>query len=250
MGTLTRVGDPARLMTLLWNPPAREGRAGLSVTAITAAAVSLADAQGLPALTMRRVAEQLSTGTMSLYTHVPGKPELIELMIDSVAGRVYADSALPESQGDWRGGLTWIADRNWRSHLAHPWTVEVVPGRPVLGPGVTGKYEAELGALEGIGLSDVEMDLALGVLLGMVEAAARWQIGLDRVRAESGVGDERWWEQVAPLLAQAISDRDYPLGTRVGTASSQHYHAAGDPTLQLRFGVQRLSDGIEQMLAR
>lgn len=247
----TRVEDPARLLTLLtllWSPPERAARSGLTVPAITAAAVALADADGLAAVTMRRVAEALGTGTMSLYTHVPGKPELVELMVDHAADRVYAEGDRPDEVADWRAGVRRVAEANWSHHLRHPWTVEVTPGRPVLGPGVCGKYETELAPFDGIGLSDVEMDLALSALLGLVESSARWQIGLDRTRAESGVGDPGWWEQVGPVLAQAMQGREYPLGARVGTAAGEQYQSAGDPQAQLRFGVECFVAGVEQLL--
>ena len=63
---------------------------------------------------MRMVAEQLKVGTMSLYTHVPGKGELTDLMFDSVYGDLYADVDEPARQsGGWRGALEFIAQRNW-----------------------------------------------------------------------------------------------------------------------------------------
>src|ERR687893_1769658 len=84
----TGTGDPARSIALLWREPGRAGRSGLGVDGIVAAAIELADAEGLGALTMRRVAERLGVGTMSLYTHVPAKGELLDLMLDTVLGEV------------------------------------------------------------------------------------------------------------------------------------------------------------------
>lgn len=211
---------------------------------ITAAAIELADIDGLEAVTMRQVAQRLGVGTMSLYGHLPGKPELVELMSDRAAGLVYAGGGLPADQGDWRAGIRHIAERNWEHQLRHRWTAEVIPGRPVLGPGMTAKYDAELAPLDGIGLSDIQMDLMLGHLLGLVKSIGRWQIGLDRVRAESGLGDASWWEQIGPLLGQAMAGHQFPLADRVGSAAGEHYQAAGAPLEQLHFGVDRLIDGI------
>lgn len=243
------VTDPAALIAHLWNPAAAgPGRTGLTVARVTAAAVGLADAEGLDALTMRRVADILGVGTMSLYGHVIGKPELVELMCDAVAGQVYPQDDRPGERADWRDGIRQIVECNWRHQLAHRWLAELGPGRPVLGPGATGKYEIELAPLDGIGLTEVQMDLALGNLLGLVESAARWQIGLDRVRAESGLGDAGWWDQVGPLLAHAMSGHDFPLAGRVGSVAGQHYQAAGAPQEQLQFGVDRLIDGIAGLI--
>ncbi|MET0865814.1 MAG: helix-turn-helix domain-containing protein, partial [Nakamurella sp.] len=86
-------GDPARSLALLWGAQDRPGRSGLTVRAIVGAAVELADAGGIDAVSMRSIADNLGVGTMSLYTHVPGKPALIELMIDTVSGQVYADGS-------------------------------------------------------------------------------------------------------------------------------------------------------------
>ena len=71
-------GDPARSLALLWRTSERTSRKGkpdLNVDRIVRAAIEVADAEGLQALSMRRVAERLGVGTMSLYTYVPGKPE-------------------------------------------------------------------------------------------------------------------------------------------------------------------------------
>ena len=113
--------DPGRTLALLWGPQDRPGRSGLTVRAILDAAIGLADAEGIDALSMRAIAERLGAGTMSLYTHVPGKPALIELMIDTVAGQVYSDIDEPSSRpGGWRAALAFIADRNWDLYLRHP----------------------------------------------------------------------------------------------------------------------------------
>src|SRR6266540_1253229 len=105
-------GDPARSIALLWRTrerPTRGGRSGLSVERIVRAAIEIADAEGLAALSMRRVAERLGAGTMSLYTHVPGKAELLDVMLDTV----YGERAMPEDvPGGWRGRLKLIARQN------------------------------------------------------------------------------------------------------------------------------------------
>lgn len=244
-----RSGDPAKLVGLLWAPPAGGGRSGLSVERVTRAAVALADREGLDAVTMRRVAEELGVGAMTLYTYVPGRPELVELMVDAVAAQVYAGGRLPGEVAGWRPALEHVVARNWDFHRAHPWTVDVPPGRPVPGPGVTGKYEAELAPLDGIGLGDVEMDQLLAALLGLVAHCARWQVTLDRVVADTSSTDLEWWATVGPELGRAIPEGRYPLAGRVGSAVGEATRSAGDPAGTLRAGVDRLLDGVEQLLA-
>src|SRR5690349_3784020 len=97
--------DPARTLALLWAPPGEvpAGRSGLTVPAIVAAAIELADAEGLTAVSMRRVAEAVGVATMTLYSHVTGRDELTDLMIDAAFADLYEDvDAAARSPGGWR----------------------------------------------------------------------------------------------------------------------------------------------------
>src|SRR3712207_868941 len=105
----TGTGDPARSMALLWRTPSADSsrpgpKAALGVDRIVTSAVRLADREGLAALSMRRVAAELGVGAMSLYTHVPGKGELVDLMLDAVLGELYPDEDVVRS-GGWRDRL-------------------------------------------------------------------------------------------------------------------------------------------------
>ncbi|GEN81335.1 TetR/AcrR family transcriptional regulator [Actinotalea fermentans] len=247
-------GDPARLVGLLWaasGSGAAPGRTGLSTARVVDVAVTLADEEGLAAVTMRRVADALGVGAMSLYTYVPGRAELVELMLDRVAAQVYDGGDLPrdvrEAAG-WRAGVLRVVDANWAHHLRHPWTIDVPPARPVLGPGVTSKYELELAPLDGIGLSDLEIEHVLSSVLGLVGHAARWTIGVERVRAETALTELEWWETVGPALGAAMGGRSFPLAERVGSAVGEAVQAADDPELSMRYGVERLLDGVAARL--
>lgn len=239
-------GDPARSIALLWRTSERTSRKGkpdLSVDRIAQAAIALVDAQGLPALSMRRVAEQLGVGTMSLYTYIPGKAELIDVMLDTV----YGETARPESvDGGWRGRLEQVARENWTLAMRHPWMLQIVTVRPVLGPQQTEKYEYELQALEGIGLTDVEMDAALTVVLGHVNTSALGALSAAEVMKRTGMTDDEWWTQSAPLLDRlmpADSEARYPLASRVGQAAGGY-----DPEQAFEFGLRAILDGIEALV--
>lgn len=246
-----RPPDSARILALLWGSHTKPGRSGLTVRAILLAAIELADQEGLEALSMRRVAEQLGVGTMSLYTHIPGKPELTELMIDAVYGQLYENVDAPAAQpGGWRGGLEFIAARNWKLYQQHPWLLQLAGARPVLGPNVALKYEAELRPLEGIGLSDVEMDATLSLVLTHVEGTARIARGQAQVQQDTGLTDAEWWVETAPLLERVMDVRRFPVATRVGKASGEAYGAAQSPQHLLRFGLERILTGIEELITR
>jgi AcrR family transcriptional regulator len=242
--------DPAKTLALLWGPQDRPGRSGLTVRAIVQAAIELADAGGIDAVSMRGVADRLGAGAMSLYTHVPSKPALIELMIDTVNGELYTDLDEPARQGDWRAGLRFIAARNWQLFVRHPWLLQIPQGRPVLGPNINRKYEAELRPLDGIGLSDLEMDGVLTMVLVHVVGLARWQAALQADRDGTGEDDQQWWAAVEPALAAVMDPAAFPVGGRVGRAVGEHLASVGDPAGALDFGLDRIAAGVERLLDR
>jgi hypothetical protein len=91
----SRATDPGRLIDLMWNPSTAVGRSGATVAGIVDAALAIADADGLEAVTMRAVADWVGIGAMTLYGYVPGKAELVELMVDAVVGRTYEGHQAP-----------------------------------------------------------------------------------------------------------------------------------------------------------
>ena len=236
------VADPVRTLELLWGPQDRPSRSGLTARNIATAAIELAGSGGIDAVSMRSVADRLGAATMSLYTHVPGKPALVELMIDTVIGEVYADLEEPAGQPDWRAALRFIAHRNWELYARHPWLLQVSQGRPVLGPNISRKYEAELRPLDGIGLSDPDMDGVLTMVLVHVEGLARWQAALTADRTGSGEDDQQWWTAVAPALAEVMDPSAFPVSGRVGRAVGELRNSAGDPAASLDFGLGRILD--------
>lgn len=243
--------EPGRGLALLWGSHTRPGRSGLTIRAIVTAAIGLADAHGLESVSMRQVAEQLKVGTMSLYTHVPSKAELTELMYDTVHGELYADEGEPARRpGGWRGALEFIARRNWELLERHPWLHEVSSGRNVLGPNVTLVYDAELRPLDGLGLTDVEMDATLNLVISHVRATARQAADQRRTQRESGLTDEEWWVVTAPVLERymaGLTDR-FPLAARVGTSAGEEHQAVRDPDHALAFGLARVLDGIALLI--
>ena len=240
-------GDPKRSIELLWG--LREGpRPGpkprFTVAEVAAAAVAIADADGLAALSMRRVAERLGVKAMSLYTYVPGKAELIDLMFDSVLAEV-ATSSL---EGEWRERLERVARENFALYLRHPWLLQVATSRPPLGPNVVAKYDRDLRAVDGIGLGDIEMDLVVQMVGDFVHGAARTAVAATQVAQRTGLTDEQWWERAAPVLAQVLDPDAHPTATRVGAAAGAEYNSAVDPARAFEFGLARLLDGVASLI--
>lgn len=242
-------GDPARSLALLWRTServSRKGKPDLSVDRIARAAIDVADAEGLQALSMRRVAERLGVGTMSLYTYVPGKPELLDVMLDTVYGEV----PLEDAEGGWRDRLERIARDNWDLYLRHPWLLQVAASRPVLGPNATAKYDHELRAVDGIGLTDVEMDSVITLVSGFVHGTARGAVEAAQAESHTGVTDEQWWAAHAPFFNRIADASRFPTATRVGQAAAEAMGAAYSAGHAFEFGLQRLLDGVEALVER
>jgi AcrR family transcriptional regulator len=242
-------GDPQRSIELLWGlqqPPARGPKPRLTVREITQAAIGLADSEGLAALSMRRVAEQLGTSAMSLYTYVPGKAELIDLMLDTVYGETVTAG---DAGSDWRAGLESIARKAWALYLRHPWLLQVATARPPLGPNTSDKYEHDLRTVSGIGLTEIEMDSVVTVVLGYVHGTVRGAVAAAQAVQRTGMTDSQWWAAHAPLLEQVMDADRYPIAGRVGTVVGETYGAASvDPEEVFEFGLQRLLDGIAHFI--
>ena len=244
----TGQSDPARIIQLLWGTRRRSGRGPkpiLTLGKIVTAAIAIADIEGTAGLSMRRVAEQLGVGTMTLYRHVPGRAELLDVMVD----RVCAEAAgVRRRAGTWRPRLEQIARDNRRLFDRHPWLLEVSTLRPPLGPGVLAKYEHELDAVEGIGLSDVEMDAVVTLVVGYARAAA--EASFEAAQARAGQTDDEWWTALAPHLDSVFDAARYPLAARVGVAAAEHHEGVFDPEHAFEFGLQRVLDGIGMLVER
>ena len=249
----TGTGDPIRSMELLWghrdNPGEETVRRGprpkLRMSDVVRKAVALADREGLGALSMRRLAEELGVTAMSLYTYVPGKGELLDLMTDAVC----AETARPEHEGrPWRDRLTGIAHENWALYQRHPWLLQVATNRPVLGPNLIAKYDYELRAVDGLGLTDVEMDMVIALLADFVHGSVRAAINQMQAEQHTGMSELEWWEKFQPLLAKVFDPERFPTASRVGAAAGEEFQAAAAPRRTFAFGLERLLDGVEALV--
>jgi AcrR family transcriptional regulator len=222
-------GVPDRLAALLWRAAPASGRTGarsaLGIDRIVVAAVRLADSEGLAALSMRRVAGELGVGAMTLYGHVPGRGELLALMLDAVLGELHADERSVTS-GNWRARLDAVARANRTFFLQHPWAAQVAGDHPPMGPNALRRYELELRAVDGLGLSELQMDH----LVTLVDGFVRGSVG----RAQR------------PAAAPPDGELDrFPTAARVSAATTA---AREDAERSFEFGLERLLDGIGMLI--
>jgi hypothetical protein len=100
-----------------------------------------------------------------------------------------------------------------------------------------------------LGLSDVEMDATLTLILGHVESCARAQATLEQTQHDTGMTDAEWWVAHAPLLEKIIDPTLFPVATRVGTSAGQEYQGASNPEYAFTFGVDRILAGIAELIS-
>src|SRR5690606_23620470 len=131
--------------------------------------IMLADSQGLPAVTVRALAKALSVATMSIYTPVNSRDDLLVLMVDAAHT---AMTRRPFGTKTWRDRIRQVADENRALFETHPWLLDVRDDRTAFGPGTIAKYDHELHALDGLDLDDLTRDAALTFLLDFVATNA------------------------------------------------------------------------------
>ncbi|MFJ2022703.1 TetR/AcrR family transcriptional regulator [Streptomyces sp. NPDC087897] len=270
-GTATGSGDTARSLELLWGTgerPSRGPKPGLTLDRIVTAAVAVADAEGLSAVSMRRLSTELGTGTMSLYRYVPGKAELLDLMLDRVLGEpLPAATAEPDGAaaaeasgtaadrpgtaavgtpatgpGDWRAAVDTMA-RSYLDNLRrHPWLLKINQARTVLGPSALRGLELALTGLRGMGLRDPELIGVIITVNSFVEGLARTRADAAEAVRQTGLSDEEFWDRQRPYLERAMLSGAYPVMANMAedTFSAEFDH--------FEFGLRRLIAGFEALV--
>ncbi|MFJ6692465.1 MULTISPECIES: TetR/AcrR family transcriptional regulator [unclassified Streptomyces] len=236
-------GDIGRTLELLWDTgrrPSRGPRPGLTLERIVDAAVEVADRDGLGAVSMRRIATELGTGTMSLYRYVPGKGELLDLMLD----RVQRPSENPADLGDggWRPALHALGHATLALYRRHTWLLEVNQSRPILGPSALDGMEKVLTRIRPMGLTDPELVSVIVMIDGYVVGAARTQVYEREAERSSGLTDAEFWQAQEPVLVKAMSSGRYPV------LASLSEDAFGTGFDHFEFGLQRILDGLEVLV--
>jgi AcrR family transcriptional regulator len=219
-----------RVLALLWDentPPRRS--AGLSRDRIIAAAMDLADADGLGALSMAKLAERLGCGTMSLYRHVSNKDELLVFMLSAAASPppAAADST------NWRGALTDWANGLWEVYHRHPWVLQASSARPPADPGQVAWLDAGLASLGSTALSERDK-------LSTVLAVLHFARGAAALAIETGAVPDRDYPE---LLKRLIDETRFPAlfaALRAGAFDD----ASSEPLAVFHTGLSQLLDGV------
>ena len=230
------------LIDLLWreHPDAPSGgsrgpRARVATGTVVDTAVRTADSDGLPAVTIRRLASELDVSTMSVYTHVNSRDDLLVLMVDAAHAQL---DLTPYGRLGWKARVRRVAESNLALLRAHPWVGDVLDDRTALGPGTIAKYDHELHALDPLDLAPLTRDAALTHLLGFVRTSAR------AFRPSPGSAElAENWPEWSTRLAAYLGD-DHPLAQSVGAAAGEAMAGASDAQLGWEFGLARVLDGL------
>ncbi|MCU0505809.1 MAG: TetR/AcrR family transcriptional regulator C-terminal domain-containing protein [Chloroflexi bacterium] len=216
----------------------RADRLPLSRERILAAALEVLDADGLEGLTMRRLADTLGVGAMSLYRHVTDRDDLLDLVVEGIL----AETEIPASTGGWRTDLEAIARAARVGLLRHRGATVLVTTRLGLGRGGLAAVERTLGVLRAAGFDDATAVAANRALGNLVAGAVLYEAaGLGGAQGDDRA---RRRDQGRALMA-ALPEDEFPnLRAAAGAMFAVSADAAFDA------GLAALLDGFEGLLAR
>ncbi|MFD3531837.1 TetR/AcrR family transcriptional regulator [Streptomyces sp. NPDC058664] len=219
--------------------PSKGPKPGLTLDRIVDAAVALASAEGLGAVSMGRVAKELGVSTMSLYRYVSAKSELYVLMQEAATG---TPPALFPPGADWREALeswAWALREVYHRNL---WMLRMPVSGPPATPNLVAWWEKALVALGGTGL-DAGAKVSVAMLLGgFVRNDALVMADLAAVIAAGGASPEEVLSRYGRTLRRLADPERYPEVARL--LDSGVMDVADEPEAEFRFGLARLLDGV------
>jgi AcrR family transcriptional regulator len=215
----------------------------MSLEAIARTGIEIADDDGLVAVSMREVADRLGFTTMSLYRYVPGKAELIDVMLDTALGW---PPPLDEARATWRTALERWARAYLRVLFEHPWVLELIPRRPP-GPNQVAWLDAAVHTLRGTGLS-VQENLATVLLVSSYVGSAAQLIFTLSGQGRGDVGARPMGSGWASAMERVVADQRFPALSSI--VASRSFAEDGSQIDPFEFGLQRVLDGIETHVRR
>jgi AcrR family transcriptional regulator len=200
--------------------------------------MELADAEGLDAISMRRIAGKLESSATSLYSYVSSKDDLYELIVDAVIG----DIRLPSLTGEWRTDLRAVARNTHAALRRHRWMV-LVGIQPGLGPKTQRYGQTALGALAGLNLDLRTCTNILATLNNYLFGVVHREVAWEQARQRSGLSSRQWTARQRRYLEQVV-DQDPDVAQHV----EARLELAGDATFD--FGLECFLDGVAALIAR
>jgi AcrR family transcriptional regulator len=231
-----------RTLQVLWGAETRRTRGprqALSLDRIVEAGIAIADADGIAALSMARLAERLGSATMSLYRHVSNKDELLVFMMDAAPGE---PPELPV--GEWRARAETWARALRGVYYAHPWILQVTAGRPPLEPGQLAWLDRGLAAFDGTGLPHDGRFEAVMTLLNYVRGEAQ----LMALAMTGDPASAAAQEEYGQLIAQLVDAERFPALAAASDAGIFRAGHGGSVDDSFGFGLARILDGLDALV--
>lgn len=234
-----------RRSELLWEDrsrPTRGPKPAFTPDDVVQAAIQIAEADGLAAVTMSAVSAQLGYTTMAIYRYFPNKDALLDAIVDAAMG------APPRARGPrvgWRAAIARWAHAKRAMLISRPWLAELPFVAAPHGPNWLSWVEAVVEPLSRIGLSAVDTGEMLSVIDGYTRGASDTAISLARARAR-GTSDAEWTAAVGADLGRAIGDLRFPAFAALITAPSGGHPRTMEESFE--FGLQRVLDGVERFV--
>ena len=213
----------------------------LTLETILSTAIGLADAEGLDAVSVRRIATVLNTRPMNMYTHVARMEDLVELMIDKIMAEIILET-LP---AEWREALLAIARRTREVALRHPWLMVAFGKYSALGPNAARHAEQSLTAIAGLHLDSHRA-------ISLLRAVDVYTIGYGtvalaelQVRQRDKIGESEWRASVEGYVARLTSGGDFP---RLAATGGSEVLRRGDESSAFEEGLSWLLAGFASTL--
>ncbi|MFI7289212.1 TetR/AcrR family transcriptional regulator [Streptomyces anulatus] len=229
----------------VWSRPRSPQREQLTREQIVAAAIELLDAEGVEALSMRKLGTRLDAAATSLYRHVANKDELIELVVDDVHGEIQVRAAA--GPGQWRAAVARTAADLRAMTLRHPWIAPELGqvGLVHVGPNAMRMSAGLLAQFATAGFPADETDRALGTLMAYVVGIATSEAAYLSLIARSGRTEQEWVAGLRPAFDEA--SRQHPR-LREGSSARQDVHPRRIRDEDFAYGLERVLDGLSSRL--
>jgi AcrR family transcriptional regulator len=217
----------------------------LTLSRIVQAAIRVADAEGLEAISMARVAAEAGTAPMSLYRHVSGKEQLLELMGDAA----WSTPPPPPAPGEsWREGLSRWAWSMRQAATRHPWAARLpITSLPVL-PNQVAWFENALACMRDTGLSEARKASVILLLSGYVRNLAVTETDVAAAIRDSGLGPDAWMARYGTMLRELTDAERFPALAEFLNAGV--FDIADAPEDEFVFGLERILDGVAALIER
>ncbi|MDP1892461.1 MAG: TetR/AcrR family transcriptional regulator [Gemmatimonadaceae bacterium] len=234
-----------RRSELLWDnrlQPTRGPKPGLTPADVVQAAIELANADGLAAVTMHAVAARLGFTTMALYRYFPNKEALLDAVIDAGIG---PPPPLREPRADWRTEVTRYSLAKRAMLCERPWLAELPFVAAPHGPNWLRWLEALADSFARAGLVGEDIGQMISIVDGYTRGASDTAVSLARARAR-GISEAEWAAGVGADLGRAIGDPRFPHFAALITAPIPGKPRTMEESFD--FGLQRVLDGIERYI--